>query len=192
MQPQTLRMLLLLLYGAGLRVGEALSLRFCDVNLVERVLSVWDSKFFKSRLIPIGEWLSAALAEYLSMREDLPVLSGERSRVFVFQTGKALSYTTVRAAFAQMRERAGVQRPKGDHWQPRIHDLRATFAVHRLVAWYREGANVQARLPLLATYLGHTSVAGTMCYLSMIPSLLSEAALRFERYALQPKENDND
>lgn len=192
MQPQTLRMLLLLLYGAGLRVGEALSLRFCDVNLVERVLSVWDSKFFKSRLIPIGEWLSAALAEYLSLREDLPVLAGERSRVFVFQTGKALSYTAVRAAFAQMRERAGVQRPKGDHRQPRIHDLRATFAVHRLVAWYREGANVQARLPLLATYLGHTSVAGTMCYLSMIPSLLSEAALRFERYALQPKENDND
>jgi len=194
MQPQTLRTLLLLLYGAGLRVGEALSLRFCDVNLAERVLSVWDSKFFKSRLIPIGEWLSGALAEYLSMREELPVLEGERSWVFVFRTGKALSYCAVRAAFAQLRERAGVQRPKGDYGQPppRIHDLRATFAVHRLIAWYREGANVQARLPLLATYLGHASVAGTMCYLSMIPSLLSEAALRFERYALQPKENDDD
>jgi site-specific recombinase XerD len=192
MQPQTLRTLLLLLYGTGLRVGEALSLRFCDVNLAERLISVWDSKFFKSRLLPIGEWLSAVLAQYLAMRNDLPVLEGERSRIFVFRTGEALPYYAVRLAFAKLREHAGVQRPKGDHCKPRIHDLRATFAVHRLVAWYREGVNVQARLPLLATYLGHSSVAGTVCYLSMIPSLLSEAALRFERYAFQPQENNND
>ena len=192
MQPQTLRMLLLLLYGAGLRVGEALSLRLCDVNLAERILSIWDTKFFKSRFVPIGEQLSGALADYLCMRADLPFLKEEHSRVFVFRTGEPLSYPAVRAAFAQLRERAGIMRPKEDQWQPRIHDLRATFAVHRLIAWYREGANVQARLPLLATYLGHVSVAGTIPYLSMIPSLLSEAALRFERYALNPKENEHD
>jgi integrase/recombinase XerD len=191
MQPQTLRTLLLLLYGAGLRVGEALSLRICDVNLVERVLSIWDTKFFKSRLVPIGGQLSRALAEYLSMREGLPLLKGEQSRVFVFRSGKALSYTAVRAAFAQLRSRAGIRRPEGDGCQPRIHDLRGTFAVHRLVAWYREGANVQVRLPLLSTYLGHSSVAGTQVYLSMIPALLREASLRFERYALPPKENDD-
>jgi len=192
LQPQTLRMLLLLLYGAGLRVGEALSLRLCDVNLAERLLSIWDTKFFKSRLVPIGEQLSGALAEYLCMRTKLPVFEEERSRVFVFRTGEPLSYSAVRATFAQLRERAGIKRPNEDQCQPRIHDLRATFAVHRLIAWYREGVNVQARLPLLATYLGHVGVAGTIPYLSMIPSLLSEAALRFERYALNPKENDHD
>lgn len=192
LQPQTLRMLLLLLYGAGLRVGEALALRLCDVNLAERILSVWDTKFFKSRLVPIGEQLSGALADYLCMRRKLPVFEEECSRVFVFRTGKRLSYNAVRAAFAQLRETVGIKRPKEDQCQPRIHDLRATFAVHRLIAWYREGVSVQARLPLLATYLGHVSVAGTIPYLSMIPSLLSEAARRFERYALNPKENDHE
>lgn len=192
MQPQTLRTLLLLLYGAGLRVGEALSLRCCDVNLTERVLSIWDTKFFKSRLVPIGGQLSRVLAEYFTMRQTLPLLEEELSRFFVFRTGKPLSYASVRAAFAHLREHAGVRRPPGDNWQPRIHDLRATFAVHRLTAWYRENANVQARLPLLATYLGHSSIAGTMCYLSMTPALLREASIRFERYALPKKANAND
>jgi len=132
------------------------------------------------------------LADYINLRQALPFPEADCSRLFVFRTGKPLSYGSVRGAFAHLRRRAGVRRPPGDRWQPRIHDLRATFAVHRLTAWYREGANVQARLPLLATYLGHSSVAGTMCYLSMTPALLSEAALRFERYALPRKENDND
>ncbi len=126
------------------------------------------------------------------MRTKLPAFEKERSRVFVFRTGKPPSYATVRAAFVQLLKRAGIKRPKEDQWQPRIHDLRATFAVHRLIAWYREGVNVQARLPLLATYLGHLGVAGTIPYLSMIPSLLSEASLRFEHYALNPKENEHD
>lgn len=191
-QPQTLRMLLLLLYGAGLRVGEALSLRLCDVNLPERLLSIWDTKFFKSRLVPIGEQLSGALADYLCMRTKLPILEDTRSHVFVFKTGKPLSYCAVQYAFAQLRERARIRRPKEDGFQPRIHDLRATFAVHRLISWYREDINVQTHLPLLATYLGHVGVAGTTRYLSMIPSLLSEAALRFERYALNQKENDHE
>jgi len=192
MQPETLRTLFLLLYGTGLRVGEALSLRCCDVNLAQRLLSIWDTKCFKSRLVPIGEQLSKALAEYLNLRETLPLPEAQRSRMFVFRTGKPLSYSSVRQAFAHVRERAAVRRPAGDHCQPRIHDLRATFAVHRLTSWYREGTNVQARLPLLATYLGHSSVAGTVSYLSMTPALLSEAALLFERYATPGKENDDE
>ncbi len=126
------------------------------------------------------------------MRTKLPAFEKERSRVFVFRTGKPPSYAAVRTAFIQLLKRAGIKRPKEDQWQPRIHDLRATFAVHRLIAWYREGADVQARLPLLATYLGHASVSGTMCYLSMIPALLSEASLCFERYAFSPQEDHDD
>ena len=132
------------------------------------------------------------LAEYRCQREYLPLPAEEQSQLFVFRTGKPLSYAAVRSVFAQLRELADIRRPASDRWQPRIHDLRATFAVHRLLAWYRQGANLQTRLPLLATYLGHASVSGTACYLSMIPELLSEASLRFERYALSCQEGNHD
>lgn len=94
----------------------------------------------------------------------------------------------IEAGFVRLRKRAGIQRPSTDRWQPRLHDLRATFAVHRLVAWYREGTDLQRRLPLLATYLGHLNVSGTQAYLPMTRELLIEASRRFERYA-QPKED---
>jgi len=191
LQPATFRTLLLLLYGTGLRVGEAIRLRECDVDLRDRVLSVWDTKFFKSRLVPLGATLCAALADYRSSRRRLALPDGNSSTFFAFRSGTALSYSAVRAAFARLRERAGVRRPSSDRWRPRLHDLRATFAVHRLIGWYREGADVQARLPLLATYLGHASVAGTQLYLTMTPALLKEASLRFERYASVRKEVDD-
>ncbi len=95
------------------------------------------------------------------------------------------------AGFVRLRERTGIQRPHTDRWQPRLHDLRATFAVHRLVAWYREGVDLQTRLPLLATYLGHINVSGTQVYLTMTHELLAEASRRFERYA-RPVEEDAD
>ena len=71
----------------------------------------------------------------------------------------------------------------GARYQPRLHDLRHSFATHRLTSWYRQGADVQRLLPVLATYLGHESVAGTQVYLTLTPELLREASLRFERYA---------
>ena len=82
-----------------------------------------------------------------------------------------------------MRQAAGLQSPVGARRRPRLHDLRHSFAVHRLTSWYREGKDVQRLLPFLATYLGHTDIAGTTVYLSMTPELLHEASLRFERYA---------
>ncbi len=192
LEPITLRTLLLLLYGTGLRVGEALSLRCCDVDLSKRLLSIWDTKFFKSRLVPIGAALCDLLATYLAERQRVSLVEGDHSPFFVFRTGKPVSYASVRAAFAQLRERADVRRPPRERWRPRIHDLRATFAVHRLLAWYREGVDVQARLPLLATYLGHTSMSGTAYYLTMTPELLRVAGEHFENYALQREEKKNE
>jgi len=190
-QPATLRTLLLALYGAGLRAGEALRLRCRDVDLRNRVLTIWDTKFYKSRLVPIGAELSAALGRYRTVREHLPFPGGDRAPFFATRTGQTIPLARLEAAFRCLRARAGVCRPATDRWQPRVHDLRATFAVHRLVAWYREGADVQARLPLLATYLGHASVAGTQPYLTLTPALLAEAARRFERYAAPGKEDDD-
>lgn len=181
--PETVRTLLLLLYGAGLRAGEALRLRRCDVDLRDRVLVIRDTKFFKSRLVPIGTRLGAALARYATWREGLPVSAEGRSPFFATRTGQAVPLARLERAFVRLRQPAGVRRPAGDRWQPRLHDLRATFAVHRLLAWYREGVDLQRHLPLLATYLGHATVAGTQHYLTLTPELLAEASGRFQRYA---------
>jgi integrase/recombinase XerD len=190
LEPETLLTILLLLYGAGLRVGEALRLRRCDVNLQDRVLSVCNTKFFKSRLIPIGASLAAALARYAQQRQPVRPPDEPSSSFFTTRTGTPVRLWQIEVGFARLRKRAGIQRTSTNRWHPRLHDLRATFAVHRLVAWYREGADLQTRLPLLATYLGHVSVSGTQAYLPMTHELLTEASRRFERYAL-PSEDLN-
>ncbi len=192
LQPLTYRTLTLALYGAGLRVGEGLRLRCCDVDLSQRFLSIWDTKFFKSRLVPIGTDLCRALETYRKARETLPKPVGSRSAFFSVRRGNALSRQQLEKVFARLRQHAGVRRPETDRWQPRLHDLRHTMAVHRIIAWYREGVDVEARLPLLATYLGHVNVSGTQIYLTMTPELLAEASLRFERYASVEKENTHD
>jgi integrase len=96
-----------------------------------------------------------------------------------------LSRNAAEVAFRRVRDSAGVLRHDGARYQPRLHDLRHTAAVHRLIAWYRSGADVQRLLPQLATYLGHVHIAGTQRYLTLTPELLREAGLRFERYAME-------
>jgi integrase/recombinase XerD len=181
-------MIILLLYGAGLRAGEALRLRPGDINFQDRVLSILGTKFFKSRLLPIGGSLAAALARYAQQRQRTRTSDEHPLSFFTTRAGTTVSLGLLEAAFIRLREKAGIRRPSSDRWQPRLHDLRATFAVHRLVAWYREGADLQTRLPLLATYLGHVNVSGTQTYLPMTHELLAEASRRFECYA-QPKED---
>lgn len=192
LQPLTYRTLILALYGAGLRAREGLRLRCCDVDLSQRLLSIWDTKFFKSRLVPIGTDLCMTLETYRKAREALPKPAGSRSAFFAARRGNAISLQQLEKVFARLRQHAGVRRPETDRWQPRLHDLRHTMAVHRVIAWYREGVDVEARLPLLATYLGHVNVSGTQIYLTMTPELLAEASLRFERYASVGKENTHD
>lgn len=191
-QPLTFRTLLLVLYGAGLRPGEVLRLRRCDVDLADRILAIWNTKFFKSRLVPIGVDLCKALETYWTFRQRLPFPDERRSAFFCTPTGHTISLARLESVFVRLREHAGIRRPASDRWQPRLHDLRHAFAVHRVIAWYREGADVQACLPLLATYLGHINLSGTQTYLTMTAELLGEASLRFERYAALGQENAHD
>lgn len=179
----TMRSLLLLLYGTGMRIGEALSLKLRDVDLENHVLTVRDSKFFKTRLVPIGPRLAMGLADYLSRRYQLPLPDGEASAFLATRTGLHLDYKRVNKLFCRLRKVAEIRREATARYQPRIHDIRHTAAVHRVIAWYRAGADVQKLLPQLATYLGHVDVASTQRYLSMTSELLHEASLRFERYA---------
>jgi site-specific recombinase XerD len=192
LQPHTFRTLLLVLYAAGLRPGEGLRLRCCDVDLGGRVLSIWDTKFFKSRWVPIGVGLGRVLESYYAMRRRLPLPEAGRSVFFASRTGHAITLQQLERVFTRLRKHAGVEHPSPARWQPRLHDLRHTFAVHRLIAWYREGADVQACLPRLATYLGHLNVSGTQTYLTMTPELLAEASHRFERYVAVGKEQNHD
>jgi integrase/recombinase XerD len=182
-QPQTLRTLILLLYGAGLRLSEALALTTDDVDLSAQCLVVRNTKFFKTRLLPIGLKLASILARYAEHRVALSRRPMPASSFFLDRHGTAIARQTAERYFRIIRDRIGLQRRDGAYFQPRLHDLRHTFAVHRLVAWYRSGADVQRLLPQLSTYLGHLGLAETQHYLSMTPELLREASRRFERYA---------
>jgi integrase/recombinase XerD len=181
-QPQTLRTLILLLYGAGLRLGEALSLTTNDVDLSAQCLVVRNTKFFKTRLLPIGPKLASTLALYAEHRLALARRLPTTTTFFLDRWGKAIARQSAERYFRIIRDRIGLQRRDGAYFQPRLHDLRHSFAVHRLVAWYRSGADVQRLLPQLSTYLGHLGLAETQHYLSMTPELLREASRRFERY----------
>ena len=182
LQSYTLRMLLLLLYGAGLRISEALSLTLANVDLPAGILTIRESKFYKTRLVPIGPDLASALGVYLAQRaKEHP--TKPNAELFLTRSAAPVVRHTAENIFRRLRVRAGVLRHDGSRYQPRLHDLRHAFAVHRLVSWYRQGADVQRLLPQLATYLGHVHIAATQRYLTMTPELLHEAGRRFERYA---------
>lgn len=178
----TFRALLLLLYGAGLRLGEALALRREEVDLRTGMVLIREAKFYKARALPIGPKLTQALAESLAPAPTVPRAMAPTT-FFANRSGGALPHQTVRHTFVSLCARTGVSARAGSPAAPRLHDLRHTFAVHRLLAWYREGADVQRYLPHLSTYLGHARIACTQRYLTMIPELLEQASRRFETYA---------
>jgi site-specific recombinase XerD len=183
-EPETLRAILLLLYGAGLRARESLDLTIADVDLPNALLRVRDTKFFKSRLVPIGRDLTRVLTEYAHWRDSTHLTSSGENRFFLGRRGAAIHLRTLEGTFQRLRDRAQVRRSDAARYQPRLHDLRHTFAVHRLTEWYRRGADVQRLLHHLSVYLGHAHLAATQVYLSLTPELLHEAGTRFERYAL--------
>ena len=181
LSPLTMRTLLLLLYGAGLRLGEALKLEQADVDVKERLLHVRQSKFFKSRLVPIGPKLAEVLEDYETQR---PAGDGSHQRFLRANKGAPVSRATAERIFRVLRLAADVKRSEGSRYQPRLHDLRHSMATHCLVNWYRQGADVQALLVNLSVYLGHVDLSGTQKYLTITPDLRTQASARFARYAL--------
>jgi integrase/recombinase XerD len=185
LQPPTFRAILLLLYGAGLRQGEALRLSTSDVDLANSLLTIRDTKFFKSRLVPISPDLSKLLSEYARWRNDTHPSANAAGPFFIGRNGKAIRHFTLQDNFERLRAHAGVRRTDDSRYQPRLHDLRHTFAVHRLTAWYHQGADVQRLVYHLSVYLGHARLAHTQVYLTMTPELLQQAGTLFERYAFE-------
>jgi len=182
LQATTFHTLLLLLYGSAMRVSEALALSLAEVNLDERLITVRDTKFFKTRWVPIGPKLTVELATYAERRRRLPLPAGEASAFLVTRTGHQLSYDQANRLFGRVRQYANVKREAHARYQPRLHDLRHTAIVHRVVAWYQAGLDVGQWLLPLSTYVGHGEIKSTQRYLSMTPELLAAASQRFERY----------
>jgi integrase/recombinase XerD len=182
--PAMYRTLILLLYGTGMRIGEALRLTLQDVDLTEQVIIIRDTKFFKTRLVPIGPRLNRELIGHTDRRRLRPLRHGDMSPFFTTRDGRAWHYVRVISWFQDVRRTAGIVCPAGEPRPPRLHDLRHTAAVHRVVAWYRTGQDVQLLLPQLATYLGHVDIRSTQRYLQMTPDLLQAANQRFAQYAM--------
>lgn len=167
-----------LLVVTGLRIGEALRLDRDDVDLVAGVLRVRDTKFGKSREVPLHPSTVEALAAYARSRDRLcrrPV----HPSFFVSTTGTRLMYCNAHLAWLELVRRGGLQ-PRSEKCRPRPHDIRHSFAVRTLLGWYRDGADVAALMPLLSTYLGHVHPANTYWYLSAAPELLSLVAARLD------------
>ena len=179
-----LRALILSIYGAGLRIGESLRLTVGDVDLIQACLLIRETKFYKTRFVPLSKDLTKVLTEYSNTRDASHSID-EQEPFFCQRNGQPVSQSIVRSAFRRMRTAAGIVRDGSARNQPRIHDLRHSAAVHRLIAWYRQGEELRDLLPKLATYLGHVDLSGTQRYLTMTPELLHEASLRFEHYALE-------
>jgi site-specific recombinase XerD len=182
LRPYTCRMLILLLYGAALRISEALSLTLADMDLPAGLLTIRESKFYKTRLVPMSPDLTSALGTYVAQRAKQHCTALDTA-LFLTRTSTPVARNTAEHIFSRLRVRAGVLRHDGSRYQPRLHDLRHAAAVHRVVSWYRQGADVQRLLPQLATYLGHVNIAATQRYLTLTPELLHEASQRFEHYA---------
>lgn len=170
----TIQTLLGLLAVSGMRVGEALHLTRHDVDLVGGVLRIRDAKFDRERLVPLHLSATEKLRAYAARRDEARAVPTSTA-FFVSSTGAAVTYSGVLSSFVELTTTLGLRTAQV---QPRMHDLRHSFAVQALLDWYRAGVDVNGQMMVLSTYLGHVHPAGTYWYLSAAPELMELAAAR--------------
>jgi integrase/recombinase XerD len=175
--PDVMHMAIATLYTLGLRISEALNLRLADIDDEQQTLFIRQAKFYKERYVPYGPRFAEQLRSYLEARRVEGVSTAGESPLFVRWSDQPLTAGTFRRHYVEAMRDAGIIRGEGP--KPRIHDLRHAFAVHRLLRWYREGVDVQKRLVLLSTFMGHVSIYSTQVYLTITGNLLGEANKRF-------------
>jgi integrase len=180
LRPLTYTTLIGLLAATGLRPGEALALDRADVDLDAGLLAIRESKFGKSRVVPLEESTRDALNDYVTQRDD--ICARPLSPAFLLsEHGSRLRGSATRRMFAVLSCAVGLRPPpQGKRWGrgPRLQDFRHTFATRRLVEWYQTGLDVERELPKLATYLGHVGIGLTYWYIEAVPELLAHAATR--------------
>ena len=174
----TIETMIFLIYACGLRVSEATKLRICDVDFDEGTLALWETKFHKERLVPCSPAVGQALKVYLARRSELHPDPIPTDRLFRSRRNNSCAARTFEWQYRRILVRCGLAKSRGR--APRIHDLRHTFAVHRLYKWHQEGRDILNRLPWLSTYMGHGSVECTQVYLTIAQDLLREGDRRFQ------------
>jgi integrase len=168
-----------LLAVTGMRLGEAIDLQPQDVDWRQGVLTLRNPKFGRTRLVPLHRSTLKALRAYAEVRDRM---HRGRSLPYFFVSSRAnrLQDTTVTQVFHKLSRQIGIRQVGARHG-PRLHDLRHRFAVETLVRWYRHSPEeVTRKLPVLSTYLGHVSIAGTYWYLSNTPELMTAASALLE------------
>lgn len=179
----TYYVLFALLYGLGLRVGEACRLQLRDVDRTRQLLIIRETKFYKDRLVPFGPKLGAVLAAHLERRQTTFGSSvSEEAPLFCLRGGRPIHPCTVSQTFHALLPRLQLHIPPGVS-APRLHDLRHAFAVGVLTRWYRRGLDPQTRLLTLSTFMGHVDISSTAVYLTTTPELLEQANRRYEAFA---------
>jgi integrase len=182
-----------LLASTGLRIGEALALRNRDVDLKAGMLSIYQTKFGKSRQIPVHPSTLAALRRYRWMRDLCGEPSAQDGAFFVGTRGRRrglpLGDRQVHRVFGELRRELGWHN-RGAHHAPRIHDLRHTFVVRRIVQWQAQGVDIDQAMLSLSTYVGHAKVTNTYWYLSAVPQMMALAAGRFESFTSKAQVQD--
>ena len=181
-RPQMYYFLFLLLYTTGMRISEALALEIRDIDKNGQTFHIREGKFFKSRLVPMSGSVAKELEIFLVCRQTAGLSNNDKSPLFQnpHRVGH-LSKSVVTTTFSGILRQLDVGTIAGRR-SPCIHSFRHTMAVHRLEDWYRQGANVQSKLHLLSTYLGHVKIASTQQYLTMTTELLQQASNRFNLY----------
>lgn len=175
------RMLFLVLYCTGLRIGEALRVRVGDVDLRRDALFIADSKG-RSRWTPFHRSLKTELLRYIRDRDAfVGHIAQPQDMLFVGVGRRKLSHSTASGTLCKLFRDAGLK-PRQGRVGPRVHDIRHTFAVHRLTRWYRQGVDLHTRLPWLSAYMGHVDMLGTETYLNATPELMALAASRFQKH----------
>jgi integrase/recombinase XerD len=187
LRPRTYHCLFGLLAVAGLRISEALKLEQPDVDLGEGILTIRQTKFGKTRLVPLHTSTRDVMGDY-ARRRDRFLRNASSPCFFLNDHGRRLEGSAVRRTFYDLSQQTGLRGPE-DHKGLRLHDFRHRFAVHTLVQWYRSNQDIERRLPVLSTFLGHGHVADTYWYLSVEPELMGLATRRLEvRWGLTHEE----
>jgi integrase len=172
-----------LLAVTGMRIGEAVRLDRDHIDWDEGILTVWNSKFHRSRAVPLHPTTLDAVRRYARLRDEF-CPHPKTPSLLLSTTGTRLHLGSIRHVFPDLVRSAGLEH--AGRRRPRPHDLRHSFAVRTLLGWYRAGVDVEAHMPLLSTYLGHSNPENTYWYLSAVPELLFLAAERLERAEQAP------
>jgi len=185
LRPNLISTVIGLLYSTGIRIGEALKLTLADVDIQGELLTIRETKFKKSRYVPLSPSTTQHLSEFLHQREAARFSTTPAAPVFISPSGRAYGPARICTIFLEILRSIDLRGPKGERG-PRIHDFRHTFAVNRLALWYQQDGNINAKLPLLATYLGHSSLTGTEIYLHATAELLEKTSSRFKNHFAIP------